>query len=317
MPIFILFGYLIGLAVGILTVVTAAVALSLPIPAPLAALAATIATILATILGPLSPLLVVILVFLLLLVSYLIAYIIATISIAPSLPAGTTFPLAVAAPTPAGVPVPFPASSGEFFARGWMIGETAILNALPLTLIPVYGVYISVYVFIVVSLAAVIFVARNRVYQGFLGWTAWLCPVSYFATAVGALLFVVNAPFAFAVSGPTAFLVDFTTGVIETSGGIIAVFYPTGGFSLGNFNFITPAGAGGGFLISSTSSHETGHTLNTAAFGGVVLWINAIDENILPSSMNFAYGELTAEGHAQVMPVPPPLRAEFFIRLWV
>jgi hypothetical protein len=47
-----------------------------------------------------------------------------------------------------------------------------------------------------------------------------------------------------------------------------------------------------------------------------VLWINAIDENILPSSMNFAYGELTAEGRAQVMPTPPPLRPEFFIRLW-
>jgi hypothetical protein len=140
--------------------------------------------------------------------------------------------------------------------------------------------------------------------------------VSYFATAVGALLFVVNAPFAFAASGPTAFLVDFTTGVIETSGGIITLFYPSGGFSLGNFNFITPAGTGGGFLISSTSSHETGHTLNTAAFGGVVLWINAIDENILPRRMNLAYGELTAESHAQVMPTPPPLRSQFFIRLW-
>jgi hypothetical protein len=253
----------------------------------------------------------------LLLFSYLAAYAIATISIAPLLPAGVVLPLAVPFPTPVGAPVAFPASSGEFFARGMMIGETAILNALALILIPLYGVYLSIYVFIVISLAAVIFVARSRIYHGFLGWSSWLLPISYIATGVGALLFLVNAPFAFAGAGIGAFAIDFTTGVIETNGGIIAAFYPSGGFSLGNFNFITPAGTGGAFLTSSTSSHEAGHTLNTAAFGGVVLWINAIDENIRPfRKMNLAYGELTAESHAQVMPTPPPLRPAFFVRIW-
>jgi len=79
-----------------------------------------------------------------------------------------------------------------------------------------------------------------------------------------------------------------------------------------------PAGTGGGFLVSGTSSHEVGHTLNASAFGGVVLWINAIDENIPPfRKLNLAYGELTAEGHAQNMPTPPPLRPAFFVSLWV
>jgi hypothetical protein len=48
--------------------------------------------------------------------------------------------------------------------------------------------------------------------------------------------------------------------------------------------------------------------------GGVVLWINAIDENIAPARRNLAYGELTAQGHSVNMPGTP--QADFFLRLW-
>ena len=74
-------------------------------------------------------------------------------------------------------------------------------------------------------------------------------------------------------------------------------------------------GMQGGFRAPSVSSHETGHTLNTAAFGGVVLWINAVDENVPPfRRMNLAYGELGAESHTMVMPGVP--RNEFFVDIW-
>ena len=69
------------------------------------------------------------------------------------------------------------------------------------------------------------------------------------------------------------------------------------------------------FTSPSISSHETGHTLNTAALGGVVLWINALDENVPPRRrLNLAYGELTAESHT--MGLPGAQRPEFFVRLW-
>jgi len=163
-------------------------------------------------------------------------------------------------------------------------------------------------------------VALSRVYQGFLAWTAWLLPVSYPATAVGLLLFVLNAPFALAAGGFAAFRIDWTTGVIESAGGLVGLPIFAGtflGFSLGNFNFLFAPGHQDTFVGSGLSSHETGHTLNTAAFGGVMLWINAIDENILPRRANLAYGELAAESHAQGLPaIAGAPHNYFFITLW-
>ena len=100
---------------------------------------------------------------------------------------------------------------------------------------------------------------------------------------------------------------DFTTGVIETRGGLNGF---AGGFTLGNFTFIgsaVPAAlfTPGRFTAASISSHETGHTLNTAATGGIVLWINAIDQSVFPRRRNFAYGEMIAEGHSRGLPGIP------------
>jgi len=173
---------------------------------------------------------------------------------------------------------------------------------------------------VMVSLAMITIVALSPVYQGFLGWTAWLLPLSHLATAVGLLLFVLNAPLAFAGGGIAAFRIDWTTGVIESAGGLVGLPMFAGrflGFSLGNFNFLFAPGLQDSFFGSGLSSHESGHTLNTAVFGGVVLWINAIDENVLPGRMNFAYGELAADSHAQGLPaIPGALHNDFFITLW-
>ena len=195
-----------------------------------------------------------------------------------------------------------------------MIGISAMTNSALLVLIPYAGVILASWAFTVISLSAVIFVARNRIYQGFLGWSAWLFPVSHIATFVGLLLFFINIPFALIMFGTAAFNFDWTTGVVHTAGGLATTATTAGGFSLGNFTFVRAVPVPGAFTTPSIDSHETGHSLNTAAFGGIVLWINAIDQNVLPPRRNLAYGELTAESHAQNFGTTRP---RFFIRLWV
>ncbi|MBL6615488.1 MAG: hypothetical protein ISP49_05190 [Reyranella sp.] len=311
MPVFILLGWLVGLVLGALATVTALLSLGFALQGVLGALGGVLAPMVAA-LGSLA--LAVAILFLVM--GFLVAYLIATRSIAPLLPAGATFPLAAPFPTP--VPVTLAATPGEFFGRGLLIGMNVSVDVILLSLVPIVGPVLATWAFTVISLAAVIFVARNRVYQGFLGWSAWLFPLSWLATVFGLLLFFINIPFAFTAFGIGAFAFDWTTGVIETRGGLSGVTGFNGGFSLGNFTFLagtTAAGAAAGrFTTPSTSSHETGHSLNTAAMGGVVLWINAIDENIFPSSENLAYGELTAEGHSRNM--PGTAVADFSLRLW-
>lgn len=306
MPI--ILGWLLGLILGAVLAGAAFVALSLPIPPFLSPLG-----LLATL--PLAAVLA------LIVLVYLVAYGLATRSLTPLLPA-VVLPLAAPLPVPGTASVPLPPAVGELFARGVSIGLTAALNAAFLFLVPIHGAVLSTWVLVIVSLAVITPVARSRVYQGFLGWTAWLLPISYFATAVGLLLFVVNAPIAFALGGIGAFRIDWSTGVIETSGGFVGMPAITGGFvggfSLGNINFLTAPALQDNFLFQGLSSHETGHTLNTAALGGIVLWINAVDENVAPfARRNLAYGELTAESHSQGLPVPPTgPRVDFFVRLW-
>lgn len=298
-------GWLLGVVVGLATGIALITALGLPIPGALA--------FLTTVFGfPPIPLAVAIV---LLVLIYVLAYVIATTSVRPSLPAFTP-PLATPIVPTGGAPVALPALPGELFARGLMIGTTAALNAVGLILFPALGGMLALWAFLVVSLAAIPPVALSLIYQGFLGWSAWLFPVSYVATAVGLLLFLINALFAFAGGGIAAFRIDFTTGVIETAGGLTGITGFAGGFSLGNFTFLTALASQSPFMAPGLSSHETGHSLNTAAFGGVMLWINAVDQNIPPfRKLTMAYGELTAESHAQAMP-PPPTRVRFFVNLW-
>jgi len=308
--IFLLLGWVIGVATGLALGMAILVSFAISLPALLLSLISALPTLPFTI-----PPLVAILV---LIAFYILAYAIATLSLRPALPAFTP-PLAAAIATPAGVSVRVGAVAGELFARGLLIGATAILNAMGAILLPgPVGPLLSVWCFTVISLAIIPPVAINPFYHGFLGWSAWLFPVSWVATGVGLLLFIVNFPFAFAAAGITAFRIDFSTGVIESNGGITAGPAGfSGGFSLGNFNFVTAGLPQDNFLLRNLSSHETGHSLNTASMGGIVLWINAIDENIAPfRKLNMAYGELTAESHAQGLPPDVVPRVDFFVGSW-
>lgn len=358
MPIFLLLGWLVGVILASILGISALVVFGIPIASILAAFLATplaiiggvigaLATAIGPILGPLAALIggitsIILLVLLALvivlaayLVVYLLAYAIATAAITPLLPGLTglpvppppMFPLPSPIGTPGMTPVTIPATPGEFFARGMMIGFNAGVNFILLMLLlpldPRWVPIVATWSFMVISLSMVLFVARNRIYQGFLGWSAWLFPVSYVATFVGLLLFLFNT-IASIITRNASFGVapDFTTGVIESSNGVlIGMSSFEGGFSLGNFTFlmdqpttpiVVPPAT---FVAPSVSSHETGHSLNTAAFGGVILWINAIDQNVAPFARhNLAYGELAAEGHSRAMPGTPS--ADYAIRIW-
>lgn len=306
----IVLGWIIGVLIGVVPALSVVLALALPIPTALATLIAALPIAVASIGFGAAVLFIVL--------AYITAYTIGTLSIAPGLPAGTTFPLPV--PVAVGAPTVIASGTGELFARGVMLGLSATVNLIVLACLPPGNWIIASWAFQIISLGIITAVRTNLVYQGFLGWSAWLFPVSWFATFIGLLLFLINAPFAFAAGGMGAFRMDFTTGVMETNGGIVGITgFVGGGFSLGNFNFISPAPGVGptSFTAPGLSTHETGHSLNTASMGGVVLWINAVDENIPPfAKRNLAYGELCAESHAQAMPAPP-VRNDFFILMWV
>lgn len=318
------FGWLIGVLVGMFAVALLLLGLTVPLPPGLSA----VGNIVAPIASAIGPTWVIILSIVLVVGAYIWAYILATmaLSAAPGFPAGFTPPIFANFPTPAGVAVLITSPPAELFSRAFCAGLTATLNAVVLALLPglLFSVIFPVWAFVLISLAAVPAVTLDRIYQGLLGWSAWLFPVSHLATAVGALYFVINFIPALFSAGLAAFRIDWSTGVIETAGGLSGIGGFRGGFSLGNFTFVTipgaplPGGAGGlqgSFFVSNVSTHETGHSLNTAAFGGVVLWINAVDENIPPlRKMNMSYGELMAESHSQAMPTPT--RNDFFIRVW-
>lgn len=311
LPALIFLGWIIGISLAGLLGGTAVVGFGGALPSFLAVLAGPVAAIISI----LSTIVAALLAMLLIVIVYIIAYFTATWAIASYLPTIDGNPHY---PTSA---TTVPVTAGEYFARGVMVGLTAGLNLLLLALIPLVGLFLGGWAFALISMGGVILIARNRVYQGFLGWAAWLFPMSYIATAVGLLLFVVNFAFSFAALGLNAFRIDWTTGVITSSDGILTwvngnIAPLAAGFSLGNFVFLDASPGPDEFTEPGVPSHETGHSLNTALAGGIVLWINAVDENFGANTarQNLAYGELLAEGHSRAM--PGTAMADYSHKLW-
>jgi hypothetical protein len=309
-------GGLIGLGIGVgLSLVIAAV-LGVTVTGILGSLAATsdpLLALLASLLALSAGSLIIVSLFTFFMV-YFIAYVIATLSLLPLIAAAPMTPPPLA-------PLPLPPSPVELVMRGLMIGVTAGSNFGIWSLIPIPGPFIGLYVGILGFLTVFPPISRNGIHQGFLGWSSWLMPMSYLATAVGFVLFVINLPFAVAAFGLGAVRPDFLTGTIETTGGaVIGVTGFSGGFNLGNFTFITPGPpAGLAFGAPSLSAHETGHTLNVAAFSAAFHWINAIDENPPITRRTLAYGELTAESHfpRAILTLPSGLvLRRLHVRVW-
>jgi hypothetical protein len=148
-------------------------------------------------------------------------------------------------------------------------------------------------------------IARNSVYQGILGWSSWIMPMSWGATGLGLALFAFNLWQAGKNSDTDIKLaVDWRTGSIIMVGGLIR---NGAGFNMGNFVFIDPSYIRSGDPYTSYDivvRHETGHTLSVAAFGSLFHLYNLIDEVLLGNEA-YAYGEKIAESHSKDDPRRP------------
>lgn len=192
---------------------------------------------------------------------------------------------------------------GEF-ARGFMIGMNAGLNAAFLTMLGAgaLGVVIGVLGF----LASIDAVASNEVYQGVIGWSNWLMPMSWLVTGVGAIFWILNGlghllfwsipqlwGGGVARFRITAFRMDWSTGMLASRGGWIASMMPqnAAAFNMGNFSW---AAAGNG---TWAMDHEAGHNLNLAVYGAIFHYVGAIHEVPLGAGAG-AFAEVQAESNA-------------------
>jgi len=190
---------------------------------------------------------------------------------------------------------------GEFF-RGFMIGLNAGMNAAFLTMMG-FGVA-GILVGVVVFMASIDSVANNEVYQGILGWSNWLMPMSWLVLGLGAVMWVLNGlGHLIFWSIPslwgggiqffriTGFRMDWSTGMLATRGGFVS-----------NLNSIDTAYNMGAFAyVDSNSSgwhldHEAGHNLSLGAFGSIFHFIGFIHEMGTPAGAS-ALSEQIAEGN--------------------
>lgn len=174
---------------------------------------------------------------------------------------------------------------GEFF-RGFMIGLNAGLNAAFLTMMGPVGAFLGGFLGTMIFMGAFDSVASSEVYQGIMGWSNWLMPMSWLVVGVGAIMWILNGlghlifwsipslwgggiQF-FRIDG---FRMDWSTGMLATRGGWVS-----------NLNVIDTAYNMGNFAYVDTNSagwhldHEAGHNINLAVFGSIFHFIGFIHE---------------------------------------
>jgi hypothetical protein len=193
-----------------------------------------------------------------------------------------------------------PSSTSGRFVRCFMVGCNGGMNAALATVI--FGPIVGVTLGIIGFLATFDGVAQNPVYQGLLGWSSWLMPMSWGATAVGLVLYALNL-FASGVTGNRwnaakidKLAIDWKTGTMVMDGGLIR---NSAAFDMGNLVFMNPK-----YVDRSSADrnydvvlrHETGHTLAIAAFGTAFGIADLIGENVVGDGAN-DYGERIAESH--------------------
>lgn len=183
--------------------------------------------------------------------------------------------------------------AGEF-CRGLLIGATAAMNLAVGS--KVYGTILAVIVSVYAFLSIVPILSRNRVYSGVLGYVNWLLPMSWLVVALGFAFFLLGLVGALiGLAGATFFKLDhiafhWQTGTLFTKGGWIANANPIDtAFNMGNFAFADVK------FGAMAEDHESGHTLNLAAFGSAFHLIGAFDENVIHGAN--ALSERLAESH--------------------
>jgi RHS repeat-associated protein len=205
-----------------------------------------------------------------------------------------------------------PGTGFSEFMRGFMIGLNAGLNY---TILSAMGLGpLGVAVGVINFLAAFDSVAGNDVYQGILGWSNWLMPMSWFVVGIGLTFWLLNGlghllfwsvPSLwgggidrFRIEGMR---VDWSTGTIATRGGFIsdANAWDTA-FNLGNFVYVDSQSFDATGAPAWHMDHEAGHSLNLAAFGSVFHFVGWFDEMARENSSGTgenAFAEQAAESH--------------------
>lgn len=154
--------------------------------------------------------------------------------------------------------------------RGALIGFTAGVNFMIGSMI--FGPIVGGALGLINFLAVIPPVAKSDVYQGILGWSSYLMPMSWPGHAIGLVLFTLNVAGYLITFGQVDALrirdmrVDWKTGNIFTVGGWVGGL-DSRAFNFGAFSFVNPSRFVGGEIIAATFEHESGHMLSNAAFG--------------------------------------------------
>jgi RHS repeat-associated protein len=191
--------------------------------------------------------------------------------------------------------------SGEGALRGALIGFTAGVNAFiggALGAI-IFGSYVGAALGVITFLSIIPPIAKSDVYQGILGWTSYLMPMSWPGHAIGLAVFALNVVGYLVTFGQvdyckiTDMKVDWKTGTIATLGGWASHVIPPGtdAGSIGGFAFFNPDKVS--TISDDLLDHEAGHMLNNAAFGWFQVY-NVFD----PRSHDDQYFEQLAESNA-------------------
>lgn len=231
--------------------------------------------------------------------SVLIIYIMATVAVKSD--AGTESPLtAVCRGTLIGI------NSAANFGLLWLL-----LNNVSVSIALIVGTLVA----LINLLAGVGGVSHSGPYKNLLGWTNCLMPMSWLVTGLG-LLFVLlslllhgllTLPLGVEITrvgiqkGPLSgksIQAEWSTGTVFVYGGLVANLNRLKtAFNMGNFAFVHSQSKASHIL------HESGHTLNLAAFGSLFHLIGAVDEVL---GRHRAFAEFLADsndpaGHTRLL----------------
>jgi len=214
----------------------------------------------------------------------------------------------------------------ELFARGLMIGTNAPINFVVLPYLPAWVVlqlglpgllpfWILAIPFLWM-LSTIVLIANvltldegscgDPIFEAVLGYLTWVMPSAFVINVIG-FIFVIIDIVSFFFGVPLRFAFEWWIGVVTVHGGVV---HPTliGGiptaFNTGLFIFVHPVfaektpinvpGSTAFWTADGLLFHESGHTMNVAAFGSWWHLTGAIDEAIQGSA---AFAEMLAESH--------------------
>jgi hypothetical protein len=268
----------------------------------------------------------------------LVLYLIIAAAIAPNVPSSGPLPIPAAGAPAAGWQLT------EQFCRGALIGMNACFTAmLTWVLLPwltqaipglggtmlLWSGILAVAGFAIAAVNLMALnetICANRSYAAVLGWSSWIGAGSTLVNLIGLLFFVISIVASW-FGSRLRLTFEWWTGSWIIHGGPLHITPIPTAYTLGNFLLVDPRlnatspvflpgvnaqGQRFDFVLGGTALgftfHETGHTLNVAAFGSWFHLIGAIEENIPPGSIS-GYSELLPEGHQRISTRP-------WIRLW-